>query len=139
MVIITKRYIDDLTFKIIGCAISVHKHIGPGLLESIYHEWLKREFILRNIVFKTELWTPLQYKGTQLTTDLRVDFLVENLIVVELKAVEGVLPVHKAQILTYMKLLNKPKAVLLNFNCTNIFKEGQYTFVSDQYSLLPVT
>jgi|SRR5260221_12684548 len=135
---ITRQYIDELTYKIIGCAIEVHKQLGPGLIESVYEKCFVRELSLRSLNFKTQLWVPVQYKGIHLNAELRADVLVEDLILVELKAMDGILPVHQAQVLTYMKLMQKPKGVLINFNCTNIFKEGQKTFVNDLYIALPV-
>jgi len=134
---ITRQYIDELTYKIIGCAIEVHKQLGPGLIESVYEKCFVRELSLRSLNFKTQLWVPVQYKGIHLNAELRADVLVEDLILVELKAMDGILPVHQAQVLTYMKLMQKPKGVLINFNCTNIFKEGQKTFVNDLYIALP--
>ncbi len=134
---ITQKYLDELTFKIIGCAIEVHKELGPGLLESVFEKCFIRELALQNIAHKTQLWVPIEYKGLQLDADLRLDVLVEDLILVELKAIDGLLPVHQAQVLTYMKLLKKPKGVLINFNCTNIFKEGQKTLVNEYYRALP--
>lgn len=80
---------------------------------------------------------PLFFRGLYLDCDLRYDLMVEDLIIVELKAVESLLPIHEVQLLTYLKLLEKPKGLLLNFNCTNIFKEGQKTFVTDIYANLP--
>ena len=126
---ITKKYIDELTYLIIGCAIEVHKHLGPGLLESVYEKCFRKELSLQSLDFKTQLFIPLEYKGIQLDTELRLDVIVEDLILVELKAIEGLLPVHEAQVLTYMKLMQKPKGLLINFNCTNIFREGQKTFL----------
>ena len=133
---ITQKYLNELTYKIIGCAIEVHKYLGPGLLESVYEKCFAKEFVLKAIEFKTQLWLPVEYKGLQINAELRVDFLVEELILVELKAIESILPVHEAQILTYMKLMQKPKGILINFNCTNIFKEGQKTFVNEYYANL---
>ena len=134
---ITKKYLNELTYKVIGCAIEVHKQLGPGLLESVFEKCFIRELALQNIAYKTQLWVPIEYKGLQLDADLRLDVLVEDLILVELKAIDGLLPVHQAQVLTYMKLLKKPKGVLINFNCTNIFKEGQKTLVNEYYRALP--
>ena len=116
---------DELTYKIIGCAIEVHKQLGPVLLESVYQKCFIHELCLGNLQFVSQIITPINYKGKVLNADLRADLLVENLIMVELKSMDGILPVHEAQLLTYMKLLQKPKGILLNFNCTNIFKEGQ--------------
>ncbi|HKR07200.1 MAG TPA: GxxExxY protein [Bacteroidia bacterium] len=133
----TKKYLDELTYKIIGAVIEVHKLIGPGLLESVYQKCLKKEFQLRNIKYYSELIVPINYKGLEMESELRCDFLVEDIIVVELKAVEVIAPVFEAQILTYMKLLEKPKGVLINFNCVNIFKEGQKTYVNEIFRNLP--
>jgi GxxExxY protein len=80
---------------------------------------------------------PLVFKGLYLDCDLRFDLLVENSIIVEIKAVDGLLPIHEAQLLTYLKLLSKPKGILINFNCTNIFKEGQKTMVTELFATLP--
>ena len=133
---ITQRHINDLTYKIIGCAIEVHKALGPGLLESIYQRCLVQELILSGLNTQSQLKVPIQYKGLNLDADLRLDILVEDLIVVEIKAVETINPVYEAQILSYMKLLNKPKGILLNFCSDNIFKNGQKTFVNNIYASL---
>lgn len=132
----TKKYIDELTYTIIGAAIEVHKSLGPGLLESVYHKCLKQEFMLRSVNFGSEFIVPVEYKGIHVETDLRCDFLVEGAIVVELKAVDSIVPVFEAQLLTYMKLLEKPKGILINFNCANLFKEGQRTYVNEYFRLL---
>ena len=130
---ITKNYLKELIYKVNGCAIEVHKHLGPGLLESVYHKCLKKEFELKGIKFQSEFKVPVQYKGLEIDADLRLDFLVEDILIVELKAIETILPVHEAQILTYMKLLDKPEGLLLNFNVSNIYYEGQRTFVNELY------
>ncbi len=135
---LTRKSVDDLTFKIIGAAIEVHKTLGPGLLEQIYERCLKYELEKAGINFKCQQYIPLLYKGMDLDTGLRFDLLVENTIIVELKAVEHMLPVFDAQLLTYMKLLEKPKGILINFNCTNIYYEGQKTMVNDFYQQLPL-
>lgn len=135
--IITKNYLNDLSYKIVGCAIEVHKCLGPGLLESIYHECLRQEFYLRNIFYQSQLLVPIEYKGIKLDADYRLDFLVENEMVVELKAMDGILPVHEAQLLTYMKLLQKSKGIIINFNCTNIVKEGTKQMVNELFLKLP--
>lgn len=133
----TKEYLDKLTYKIIGAAIDVHRELGPGLLESIYHECLKKEFELRGIDFLTQHVVNVDYKGLILGTDLRCDFLVENAMVVELKATDGIAPVHISQLMTYMKLLRKPKGILINFYCDNLFKNGQRTIVNELFRELP--
>ena len=134
---ITKALLNDLSYKIIGCAIEVHKHLGPGLLESIYHECMKKELFLRGFNFQSQFLVPINYKGLLIDADYRLDFLIEDLIVVELKAMDGLLPVHEAQLLTYMKLLQKSKGILINFNCTNIVKEGSKQMVNEFFSSLP--
>lgn len=133
----TKKYLNELTYKIIGAAIEVHKELGPGLLESVYHKCLKQELFLRNIKFTSEQIVPVNYKGVSIDAELRCDLVIENAIVVELKSVEAIVPVFEAQLLTYMKLLDKPKGIIINFNCTNIFKEGQKTFVNEIFRDLP--
>lgn len=132
----TKKYLDDLTYQIIGAAIEVHKSIGPGLLESVYHKCLKQEFFERGLSYGSEFLVPVEYKGIEIDADLRCDFLVEDSIVVELKSVELMVPVFEAQLLTYMKLLKKPKGILINFNCFNLLKEGQRTFVNEYFKEL---
>jgi GxxExxY protein len=134
---ITQKYLDDLTYEIIGSAIEVHKNIGRGLLESVYHQCLKEELSYRKINFYTEMKVPIIYKTKELITDFRCDLFVENCLVVELKSVLEMNPIFEAQLLTYMKLLKAPKGVLINFNCYNIFKEGQKTFVNEYFKFLP--
>ena len=133
---LTKKYLDELTYEIIGSAIEVHKIMGRGLLERVYHQCLMEELIHRKINFQTELKIPLDYKGKLLDVDFRCDLLVENLIVVELKAVQEINPLFEAQLLTYMKLLKCPKGILINFSCSNIFREGQKTFVNEYFAKL---
>ena len=132
----TKTYLKDLIYQVNGSAIEVHKYLGPGLLESVYHTCLKKELTIRGFEFQTELIIPVNYKGLELETGLRCDLLVEKSLVVELKAIEKVLPIHEAQILTYMKLLEIPIGLILNFNVTHIFKEGQKTYVNERYRYL---
>ena len=134
---ITQKYLDELTYNIIGCAIEVHKQLGPGLIESVYQKCLIRELTLRGIKFTFQRSVPVSYKGMYLDADLRYDVLIEDLIIVELKSIDGQLPIHEAILLTYMKLLQKPKGILINFNCSNIFKEGQKTVVNELYAKLP--
>lgn len=134
----TQEYIDKLTYGIIGCAIEVHRNLGPGLLESVYEKCFLKELFIRNFEFKSQVWLPLTYKGLDIESGLKPDVLIEDVIIVEIKSVEIILPVHQAKLLTYMKLLQKPKGILINFNCTNIFKEGQRTLVNNLYGELPV-
>jgi GxxExxY protein len=135
--IITRKYLNELTYRVIGCAIEVHKHLGPGLLESIYEKCFLRELSLKNITYQNQIWAPLEYKGMLLDTELRLDVLVEDILCVELKTQQGLLPIHDAVLLSYMQLLQKPKGILINFHCVNIFKEGQKTLVNNLFSSLP--
>jgi len=135
--VVTKKYLNELTYRVIGCAIEVHKHLGPGLLESVYEKCFLRELNLRGIEYRNQIWVPLQYKGLLLDTELRLDVLVEDLLGVELKAQEGLLPVHEAILLSYLQMLQKPKGILINFHSVNIFKDGQKTLVNNLFSELP--
>ncbi len=132
----TKKYLNDLTYKVIGSAIEVHKHLGPGLLESVYEKCFLRELAIRGIANKDQMRVPV-YKGLELSTELRLDVLVGDILCVELKAQEGFLPVHDAILLSYMQMLQKPKGILINFHCVNIYKEGQRTLVNNLFSMLP--
>ena len=132
----TQKQINELTYEIIGCAIEVHKTMGPGLLEKIYHCCLLEELKSKKLNFESELKIPVFYKDRKLEVDLRCDLLIESLVVVELKSVSEINPIHEAQLLTYMKLLKAPKGILINFNCFNIFKEGQKTFVNEYFKNL---
>jgi len=133
----TQKYLNELTYIIIGAAIEVHKELGPGLLESIYEKCLAHLLKEKGLQIITQQKVPLLFRGLYLDCDLRFDLMVENSIIVEIKAIDGLLPIHEAQLLTYLKLLEKPKGILLNFNCINIFKEGQKTMVTELYSSLP--
>ena len=108
--------INQITHKIIGCAIEVHKNLGPGLLESAYEECLAYEFSMNGLNFFRQQGIPVQYKEIKLDLGFRMDFLVEKEIVVELKSSEGFNPVHEAQVLTYMKFAEKKYGLLINFN-----------------------
>ena len=116
----TQKTINELAYKIVGCAIEVQRELGPGLLESIYQKCMEEELKSRNLSFQSQLKIPIHYKSLTLDCDLRLDIIVEDLIIVELKAVESLLPVHNAQLLTYMKLLKKPQGLLINFNSDSI-------------------
>jgi len=126
----TQKYLDELTYEIVGSAIEVHKIMGRGLLESIYHECLKEELKYRKINFHSEMKIPVVYKDKILETDFRCD---------ELKSVFEIHPMFEAKLLNYMKLLKSPKGILINFNCFNIFKEGQKTYVNEYFKILPKT
>jgi GxxExxY protein len=115
--------LNDITRRIIGCAIQVHKCLGPGLLESAYEECLSYELMKNGLTIKRQYPTPVVYKEIKLECGYRIDILVENSIVVELKVVDEFNPVHEAQILTYMKFSKKSIGLLINFNVT-ILRNG---------------
>jgi GxxExxY protein len=119
---------DELSSKVIGCAIEVHKQLGPGLLESSYERCLSYELLCAGIQHKTQKELPVDYKGMKLECGYRVDLFVDDGLIVELKAVEKLLPIHEAQILTYMKLANVKTGLLLNFIVVR-FKDGIKRFV----------
>jgi GxxExxY protein len=116
-------HINSLTHEIIGAAIDVHRHLGPGLLESSYRECLCQELKLREIDFRRECNLPLQYKGIKLACGYRIDILVSELVVVELKAIENIMPIHEAQLLTYLRLGGWKVGLSINFNVC-VLKDG---------------
>lgn len=134
---LTQKYLDELTYEINGAAIEVHRSLGPGLLEKVYRSCLAKEFELRSILFQSEFLIPIEYKGIQVNADLRCDFVVEDLICIELKAVKEHLPIFDAQLLTYLRLLDLPKGILYNFFVTNLISEGTKTLVTRQFQALP--
>ena len=119
----TKKELDELTYKIIGAAIEVHKALGPGLLESAYESCLAYELSLLKIGFERQVPLPVRYKSLPLDCGYRLDFLVENLVVLELKAVERLEAIHEAQMLTYLKLGGWRVGLLINFNVP-VLKRG---------------
>lgn len=133
---ITKRAVTQLSYDIIGLAIKVHENLGPGLLESIYEECLKNELVKNGYEVKQQLTVPIIYDGVQMSTKLIVDLLVNNCIIIEIKAQEETLPGHEAQLLTYMKVLRKPQGLLINFFTTNITKSMK-PFVNEYFNELP--
>ena len=123
-----KAQFSDLSYKELGCALEVHRALGPGLLESAYQQCLCHELSLNQIRFEIEKPLPVQYKGIRLDCGYRIDMLVEEEIILELKSVEQLLPLHEAQILSYMKLMNKKYGFFINFN-VKVLKEGLKSFV----------
>ena len=109
-------HVNDLTREIIGAALEVHRHLGPGLLESTYQQCLARELTMREVPYESERPLALEYKGLRLNCGYRADFLVDNAVVVETKSIEVIAPVHEAQLLTYMRLGNWKVGLLINFN-----------------------
>lgn len=134
--VITKSYLKDLVYQVNGAAIEVHKSLGPGLLEIVYHQCLIKELELRNINYKSELSIPINYKGFELNYKLKCDLFVEDVLIVELKSVVEINPIVEAQLLTYMNLLKASIGLLINFNVKNIFYEGQKTYVNKLYDEL---
>ena len=114
---------DLLTEKIIGFAIEVHRHLGPGLLESAYEEFLCYELTQSSLVYRRQVALPVVYKGVRLDCSYRRDVVVEDQLILELKTVERLMPIHEAQMLTYMKMSDIQTGLLLNFN-TPVLKEG---------------
>jgi GxxExxY protein len=121
--LITQKYINDLAYKIVGCAIEVHKNLGPGLIESVYENCMMIELDRAGLNVKSQVPIDINYKNEVLKSILRIDLLVNDLIIVELKAVETMTPLFTAQLMTYLKLAKKPKGLLINFNCENITKQ----------------
>ena len=114
---------DRLTEKVIGLAIEVHRHLGPGLLESAYEECLCLELQEAGLAFRRQVPLPITYKSIRLDCGYRLDLLIEDQLILELKSVEGLLPIHEAQVLTYMRLSGVRTGLLLNFNSA-VLKNG---------------
>jgi GxxExxY protein len=133
---VTQKYINEISYKIIGCAIEVHKHLGPGLLESVYESCFIEELRIAGLSVRSQIYVPINYKGRNLGGTLKLDLLINEVIVVEEKAVEQIIPLFKAQLLSYLKLTAKPKGLLINFNCENV-KEQLISLVTEEFSKLP--
>lgn len=116
-------YEEELTGRIIGCAIEVHRHLGPGLLESAYEECLCHELGLQGLSFERQKALPLEYKGIKLDCGYRMDVVVGNRVVLELKCVDQIVPIHEAQLLTYLKLSKIKTGLIINFH-TGVIKNG---------------
>lgn len=123
------KNINDLSYKIIGCAFEVHRNLGPGLLESTYESCLCYELDKQDIKYERQKELTIDYKGITLSNGYRIDVLMEGLIVIELKSVEALLPIHTAQILTYLKLSKHSLGLLINFNVTNL-QAGIHRYIS---------
>jgi GxxExxY protein len=115
--------LNEITKAIIGCAIEVHRNLGPGLLESAYEECLIFELLKKGLEIEKQKPVPVVYKDIKLDYGYRIDVLVENSVIIELKAIDAINPVHEAQILTYMRFANIPIGLLINFNVT-VLKDG---------------
>ena len=114
--------LNDLSYRVIGCAIEVYKTLGPGLLEAAYEKALIHELALAGIPVQSQVEVAMSYKGVNIGEGLRLDLLVDDQIIVELKSVEDVKPVHHKQLLTYLKLMDKRLGLLINFNVTDIMQ-----------------
>lgn len=119
---------DDLSHRVIGCAIEVHRELGPGLLESAYEQCLAHELARNGIPFKLQYPQPVEYKGIQLDCGYRIDLLVDEQLILELKSVDKLTGIHEAQLLTYMRLSSVKTGLLINFNVTKL-KDGIKRFV----------
>ena len=133
----TQKVLNDLAYKIVSCAIEVHKQLGPGLLESIYEECFIEELRINDLQVAYQERIPLVYKGKLLKNELRLDVVVNDCIIVELKATEEIIPLFKAQLLSYLKLTGIPKGLLINFNCLNITSQGLVSLVTEKFANLP--
>ena len=114
---------DKLIYESIGACFEVYNALGPGLLECVYEKALLHELKLRGLNVRSQIPVEIMYKGVSVGTDLRLDIIVEDTLIIELKSVEALMPVHFKQVRTYMKLLDKPAGLLVNFDVSN-FKEG---------------
>jgi GxxExxY protein len=118
-----ETWYNSITERVIKCAIEVHKELGPGLMESVYEVCLKKQLSDEGLFVSSQIILPVVFKGVQLDKEFVIDLLVEEEIVLELKSVEGILPVHEAQLVTYLKLSGKKLGLLINFNVA-LLKEG---------------
>jgi len=114
---------EALTHAIVGAAIDVHRTLGPGLLEGVYDECLAFELKERRLDVQRQVTVPLVYKGNALNSNLRIDLLVDSAVVVELKSIEALMPIHEAQLMTYLRLMRKEVGLLINFNVP-VLKQG---------------
>jgi len=133
---LTQHYLEDLSYKVIGCIIEVHKHLGPGLLESIYHSCLLEELKIKNINAVDHPYVPVIYKDNFLGGKLQMDILVEDTLILELKAVETMIALYKFQLLSYIKLSGRHKGLLVNFNSV-VVKDQIISLVAPSFFLLP--
>jgi len=134
---LTQKYVDELTYGIVGAAISVQREMGPGLKEAVYEECMTIELAHLEIPYKQQYRFSPFYRGRQLRTESVMDLIIDDLIVVELKSVVAINDLHRAQALGYINLVKLPKALILNFNSTNIATQGRVTMVNDVYANLP--
>jgi len=124
--------LNEITRTVIGAAMKIHSGIGPGVLESVYRKCLQHELHKSGLYVQTEVKLSVSYNGLVLESGYRLDLLVENAVVIELKCVEELLPIHKAQLLTYLRLANKPVGLLLNFNVVHM-RDGICRILNNRY------
>ncbi|GHC59640.1 GxxExxY protein [Roseibacillus persicicus] len=125
--------LNELSHAVIGAAMEVHKILGPGLLEASYQKALLHELHLRSIPCRCEVLLPITYKGLAIENAYRIDILVADTLIIELKAIEKTLPIHKAQLLTYLTLTGKPLGLLINFN-TSLLKDGVTRVINSKHT-----
>ena len=136
MALFSRSRLDTLTYRINGGAIDVHRRLGPGLFESVYHTCMEWELQDLGLKFVTRELLPLSYKGRQIDAAFEVDLFVESVIVVELKAVKELAPIHEAQVLTYLRLTNAPLGLLINFNVPLLKGGGIKRLVNPRHTLV---
>lgn len=132
----TQKLINEKAYKIVSCAIEVHKNLGPGLLESVYELCFIEELKEAGFDVKSQIHVPIKYKNRDLGGVLKLDLLIDDIIIVELKAVETLIPVFNAQLLSYLKLTGKPKGLLINFHC-EIITDQLVSLVTEEFAKLP--
>ena len=135
---LTQKIVNDVAYRVVGCAIEVHKGLGPGLLESVYHECMLEELAHNGIKAASQVRVPLYWRGRLLKGVLVQDIVVEDCVIVELKACEAMPPVYKAQLLSYPRLTGKPKGLLINFHVENIVQHAVH-LVSYAFARLRVS
>jgi GxxExxY protein len=128
---------SEVTEKVIAAALRVHSAIGPGVLESVYKTCLQHELKKSGLAVQSEIALPVLYDGLRMDSGFRIDLLAENLVIVELKCVETILPIHKAQLLTYLRLTNKPIGLLLNFNVVHL-RNGIKRVLNNRYQMASI-
>jgi GxxExxY protein len=133
---ITQKYVNQIAYKIIGCAIEVHKELGPGLLESLYEECLVYELMDKGLKVTSQQQIIPLYKWIECKSRLRFDIMVEDLVLVENKSTNGFSPIDQAQLLSYMNILKKPKGLLINYNVMNITTDGLIPLVNKYFQKL---
>lgn len=133
----TLAYCDSISDQVIGAAIEVHRVLGPGMLESTYEACLAHELTKRGVPFRRQVELPVIYKGDRIECGYRIDMLVQDVVIVELKAVDKLLPVHDAQLVTYLRLTDLPLGLLLNFN-VRLLKEGITRRANTRFSQRPL-